>query len=70
MSKMTCIVYAEPVVKVNRRGNIEEKGNLDLSFQILHSFSVPTAMIMKSVAKKEERCRNSFFMNPYESPQC
>ena len=53
MSKMTCIVYAEPVVKVNRRGNIEEKGNLDLSFQILHSFSVPTAMIIKSVAKKK-----------------
>ena len=70
MSKMTCIVYAEPVVKVNRRGNIEEKGNLDLSFQILHSFSVPTAMIMKSAVKKGEICRKSYFMNAYESPQC
>ena len=61
MSKMTCIVYAEPVVKVNRRGNIEEKGNLDLSFQILHSFSVPTAMIMKSAVKKRGNMQEIIF---------
>ena len=61
MSKMTCIVYAEPVVKVNRRGNIEEKGNLDLSFQNLHSFSVPTAMIMKSAVKKRGNMQEIIF---------